>query len=281
MSSARSSRTSISPSAWIGLGMLLRVVAIGVFGRYFAPYPPDEIFGAPFSSPSGDHWLGLDYAGRDVWSRFLWGGRTAILVALAGTVFGFLLGAASDSSPPTGGLGRRGARSHHRSRTRLPGSDPLAPPARRLRHEYRARRLRNRDHDSAGRCTHRASRHARDRRSPLRRVGARPRRALELRDGDRDPARRAKPAAGRLRVAIDDRHPPRRRPELRRARPAAACRRLGSHDRREPHRPQPAAVAGHRARCCDRHPHDRGQPDHRRGRASHVRRPHTAAGSRV
>ena len=94
MSSARSSQTSISPSAWIGLGMLLLVVVVGIFGRYFASYAPDEIFGAPFSSPSRDHWLGLDFAGRDVWSRFLWGGRTAILVALAGTVFGFLIGCA-------------------------------------------------------------------------------------------------------------------------------------------------------------------------------------------
>jgi len=72
--------------------MLIAIVVIGVLGRYLAPSPPDEIFGAPFSAPSGDHWLGLDFAGRDVWSRFLWGGRTAILVALAGTVFGFLLG---------------------------------------------------------------------------------------------------------------------------------------------------------------------------------------------
>lgn len=92
VSSGHTSRTSISLSAWIGLGMLLAIVAIGIFGRYVASYAPDEIFGAPFSAPSRDHWLGLDFAGRDVWSRFLWGGRTAILVALAGTVFGFLIG---------------------------------------------------------------------------------------------------------------------------------------------------------------------------------------------
>ena len=90
MSRRLSSRANIS--AWIGLGMLLIVVAVGIFGRYLASYEPDEIFGAPFSAPSGDHWLGLDFAGRDVWSRFLWGGRTAILVALVGTLFGFLLG---------------------------------------------------------------------------------------------------------------------------------------------------------------------------------------------
>ena len=91
-SRALSSRASISTTAWVGLGMLLVVVAIGIFGRYLASYAPDEMFGAPFSAPSGDHWLGLDFAGRDVLSRFLWGGQTAIFVALTGTVLGFVLG---------------------------------------------------------------------------------------------------------------------------------------------------------------------------------------------
>ena len=50
------------------------------------------MFGAPFSAPSSEHWLGLDFAGRDVMSRFLWGGRTAIVVALSGTILGFVLG---------------------------------------------------------------------------------------------------------------------------------------------------------------------------------------------
>ncbi len=72
--------------------MLIVVVAVGIFGRYVASYPPDEIFGAPFSAPSANHKLGLDFAGRDVLSRFLFGGQTAIVVALAGTVMGFVLG---------------------------------------------------------------------------------------------------------------------------------------------------------------------------------------------
>lgn len=87
-----SPRASISVAAWVGLAMLIVVVAVGIFGRYVASYPPDEIFGAPFSAPSANHKLGLDFAGRDVLSRFLFGGQTAIVVALAGTVMGFVLG---------------------------------------------------------------------------------------------------------------------------------------------------------------------------------------------
>ena len=92
MSRKSSPRASISVAAWVGLAMLIVVVAIGIFGRYVASYPPDEIFGAPFSAPSANHKLGLDFAGRDVLSRFLFGGQTAIVVALAGTVMGFVLG---------------------------------------------------------------------------------------------------------------------------------------------------------------------------------------------
>ena len=29
--------------------MAVIVVAVGILGRYVAPYPPDEMFGAPFS----------------------------------------------------------------------------------------------------------------------------------------------------------------------------------------------------------------------------------------
>ena len=92
MSRRSSPRASISVAAWVGLAMLIVVVAVGIFGRYVASYPPDEIFGAPFSAPSANHKLGLDFVGRDVLSRFLFGGQTAIVVALAGTVMGFVLG---------------------------------------------------------------------------------------------------------------------------------------------------------------------------------------------
>jgi peptide/nickel transport system permease protein len=92
VSRGTSSRAGISTAAWVGLAMLVVVLFVGIFGRYLAPYAPDEMFGAPFSAPSADHKLGLDFAGRDVMSRFLFGGQTAIFVALAGTVMGFVLG---------------------------------------------------------------------------------------------------------------------------------------------------------------------------------------------
>jgi peptide/nickel transport system permease protein len=59
-----------------------------------APYAPDDILGRSFALPSADHPLGLDFVGRDVLSRILFGGKTAILLALAGNTIGSALGIA-------------------------------------------------------------------------------------------------------------------------------------------------------------------------------------------
>ena len=51
------------------------------------------------ASPGGEHWFGTDQYGRDVFSRIVYGSRTALAVgiisALAGCTLGALLGAAS------------------------------------------------------------------------------------------------------------------------------------------------------------------------------------------
>ncbi|CAH2713483.1 Dipeptide transport system permease protein DppC [Neobacillus rhizosphaerae] len=42
--------------------------------------------------PSGDHWLGTDKAGRDVFTRLLYGGRISLLVGMSCTLFVIVLG---------------------------------------------------------------------------------------------------------------------------------------------------------------------------------------------
>ena len=39
----------------------------------------------------GDHWLGTDFVGRDVWHQVLLGGRTVVLTALAATALAYLV----------------------------------------------------------------------------------------------------------------------------------------------------------------------------------------------
>ena len=77
----------------IGLGITLLLVGIALFGRLVAPYEPDQgVEGLlPFASPSSDAWFGTDYLGRDVLSRFLYGGLT-VLVLWPRTALGIILG---------------------------------------------------------------------------------------------------------------------------------------------------------------------------------------------
>jgi len=85
---------ALTPAAWVGVIMVAIPVFIAIFGPALSPHAPDEIFGTAFASPSSGHPLGLDFVGRDVLSRFLNGGRTAILVALAGASIGYAVGVA-------------------------------------------------------------------------------------------------------------------------------------------------------------------------------------------
>jgi peptide/nickel transport system permease protein len=79
----RSKLAQILSSADGRAGFLLigSMLALIAFGALFAPYSPTEIRLAPANSaPSLKHWLGADHLGRDVLSRFLWGGRTIISI---------------------------------------------------------------------------------------------------------------------------------------------------------------------------------------------------------
>jgi peptide/nickel transport system permease protein len=76
----------------VGVGLLLLLVAVAVFGPFFAPHDPAAFVGAPYSKPSSTSLLGTDTLGRDVLSRFLWGGRSILGMSVAATAIGLVLG---------------------------------------------------------------------------------------------------------------------------------------------------------------------------------------------
>lgn len=82
----------------VGCAVVLALVFTAIVGPALAPYPPDQPisvdhhFAAPFASPSGEAWLGTDHLGRDVLSRFLWGGRSVLGLSLLATSIGIALG---------------------------------------------------------------------------------------------------------------------------------------------------------------------------------------------
>ncbi|MBK9073102.1 MAG: ABC transporter permease [Myxococcales bacterium] len=74
--------TRLSPSGWLGLGMLLTFVLAGIWGPWIAPYSPTAIaLEARFLPPSAAHWLGTDKNGIDTLSQLLWGARSALLIS--------------------------------------------------------------------------------------------------------------------------------------------------------------------------------------------------------
>lgn len=85
----------------IGLAIVLLLVGIAVVGPFFAPYAPDapvlrgEQFALPFDPPSDIARLGADNLGRDVLSRFLWGGRSVLALSALATALGVAIGLAA------------------------------------------------------------------------------------------------------------------------------------------------------------------------------------------
>jgi len=89
----------LSPSAWIGLGMLAVYVAAGILGPVIAPYDlaqPHVELAHQFEGASAAHWLGTDGSGRDTLSQLLWGARSAlelsVIVVAISSVIGLFVG---------------------------------------------------------------------------------------------------------------------------------------------------------------------------------------------
>jgi peptide/nickel transport system permease protein len=82
----------LRPTAWAGLGVLVVIVVAAVAAPLLAPHSPlaQESAGG---GPSATHWMGLDSANRDVFSRLLYGARWSLLIGLGATSLALLCGA--------------------------------------------------------------------------------------------------------------------------------------------------------------------------------------------
>jgi peptide/nickel transport system permease protein len=77
----------------VGLVLLVITVFVALFGAFFAPYNPLDTLGLPGAPPGNGHLLGLDFIGRDVLSRLLYGGRSTFVLAGLATVITYSVGA--------------------------------------------------------------------------------------------------------------------------------------------------------------------------------------------
>ena len=88
------------PLGAIGAAIILAMVALAATAGFIAPYNPVENdYAAMLAAPNAAHWMGTDAFGRDVFSRIVYGSRTALMVgfgaSLLGATFGSLIGVAS------------------------------------------------------------------------------------------------------------------------------------------------------------------------------------------
>ena len=92
-----------SPSALLGLGIVVVFLVLAAIGPSIVPYPADATgamnLGNRLKPPSADHWFGTDEMGGDLFSRVviatrtsLWVGPTIVGIA---TIVGVPLGVAA------------------------------------------------------------------------------------------------------------------------------------------------------------------------------------------
>ncbi|MEP2530182.1 ABC transporter permease [Shimia sp.] len=83
---------NIPLAALIGLSFTGLYFFIAIFAPFIAPYGMADIVGDVWEPSSAEHWLGTDNIGRDLLSRMIYGGRTTIFIATAGTILSFVTG---------------------------------------------------------------------------------------------------------------------------------------------------------------------------------------------
>jgi ABC-type dipeptide/oligopeptide/nickel transport system permease subunit len=81
----------------VGVVVMVALTLMAVLAPWIAPYSPDAIdYNAINAGPSAAHWLGTDNIGRDLLSRAMYGGRTALLgpllVVIGSSIIGIVLG---------------------------------------------------------------------------------------------------------------------------------------------------------------------------------------------
>jgi peptide/nickel transport system permease protein len=84
-----------SPTAMFGLVIVLAWVFIAIFAPNLTSYGPlEQDYKSINKGPSGEHFLGTDTLGRDVWSRVAYGARTILSLGPISVFVAFLVGLA-------------------------------------------------------------------------------------------------------------------------------------------------------------------------------------------
>lgn len=84
--------------------VVLFLLGCAIAPGLFAPLSPTAVDPrSAFSPPTADHWFGTDESGRDVWSRVVHGTATSLLIGVAATAIGLVLGTILATAAAAGG----------------------------------------------------------------------------------------------------------------------------------------------------------------------------------
>jgi len=82
------------PLGAAGFSLIVLCLILTIFAPLIAPYDPlVNDYGAIAKAPSAAHWFGTDGFGRDLFSRVIYGGRTALLIGVTASFVGCTIGA--------------------------------------------------------------------------------------------------------------------------------------------------------------------------------------------
>lgn len=81
--------------SWLGIALIVLIVAVAVFAPFLAPYDPlKQNIIHRLEAPSAEFLLGTDTYGRDVLSRLIYGTRISLLVGFVAVMIAMCVGSA-------------------------------------------------------------------------------------------------------------------------------------------------------------------------------------------
>lgn len=81
------------PLGAVALLLIVAMLVAAFFGPQFAPFDPLATqFDAVLQAPGAQHWMGTDSYGRDVFSRIVYGARSALLLGISTALMGAFIG---------------------------------------------------------------------------------------------------------------------------------------------------------------------------------------------
>jgi len=82
------------PLGAVSFVVIFVMMFAGIFAERVAPYHPLDIdFAGILTAPNWQHWGGTDAFGRDIFSRIIYGSRTALVIGFTSSFIGSTLGA--------------------------------------------------------------------------------------------------------------------------------------------------------------------------------------------